>query len=166
MKKIKKSKLLGFTLIELLIVIALLGALAVGLLAGLDPFEQFKKGSDSAIRNTVSELHGAFIRYYAINNSLPWYTQGYSGYAGGSSVISNYINSVIQTGELKSDFFQLAEKHLNNIYINATAEQVTVCFQPKSKSFRSDPNTKYKSDGSDQPNCPNPNSSSCHWCVR
>ena len=33
----------GFTLIELLIVIALLGSLAVGLLATIDPFEQLKK---------------------------------------------------------------------------------------------------------------------------
>ena len=37
------KKSLGFTLIELLIVIALLGALAVGLLATIDPFEQLKK---------------------------------------------------------------------------------------------------------------------------
>jgi len=56
----------AFTLIELLIVIALLGALAVGLLAALDPFEQLKKGTDTGVRNTVSEVHGAIIRYYAV----------------------------------------------------------------------------------------------------
>jgi len=52
----------GFTLIELLIVIALLGALAVGLLAALDPFEQLKKGDDTGVRNTVSELLGSIVR--------------------------------------------------------------------------------------------------------
>ncbi|HEX7542609.1 MAG TPA: prepilin-type N-terminal cleavage/methylation domain-containing protein, partial [Patescibacteria group bacterium] len=62
----------GFTLIELLIVIALLGALAVGLLAALDPFEQLKKGTDTSVRNTVSEYQGAVIRYYAIKNQMPW----------------------------------------------------------------------------------------------
>ena len=62
MKKFKS----GFTLIELLIVIALLGALAVGLLAALDPFEQLKKGTDTGVRNMVSEIHGSAIRYYAI----------------------------------------------------------------------------------------------------
>ena len=62
MKKFNKgstlSLLKGFTLIELLIVIALLGALAVGLLAALDPFEQLKKGTDTGTRNTVSEIQG------------------------------------------------------------------------------------------------------------
>jgi prepilin-type N-terminal cleavage/methylation domain-containing protein len=63
----------AFTLIELLIVIALLGALAVGLLAALDPFEQLKKGTDTGVRNTVSEVHGAIIRYYAVTgNKMPW----------------------------------------------------------------------------------------------
>ena len=52
----------GFTLIELLIVIALLGALAVGLLAAVDPFEQLKKGSDTATRNTVITIINAVIR--------------------------------------------------------------------------------------------------------
>ncbi|MFS8159790.1 MAG: prepilin-type N-terminal cleavage/methylation domain-containing protein, partial [Candidatus Roizmanbacteria bacterium] len=65
----KKS---GFTLIELLIVIALLGALAVGLLAALDPFEQLKKGTDSGVRNTVSEIQGAAIRFYALKEHQPW----------------------------------------------------------------------------------------------
>ncbi|MEK7634177.1 MAG: prepilin-type N-terminal cleavage/methylation domain-containing protein, partial [Patescibacteria group bacterium] len=64
----------GFTLIELLIVIALLGALAVGLLAALDPFEQLKKGTDTGVRNTVSEVHGSIIRFYAIKNYMPWCT--------------------------------------------------------------------------------------------
>ena len=51
MKKFKKGFTLslskGFTLIELLIVIELLGALAAGLLAAIDPFEQLKKGVDT-----------------------------------------------------------------------------------------------------------------------
>ena len=55
MKKTAQS-FKGFTLIELLIVIALLGALAVGLLATIDPFEQLKKGRDTSKKNTVSEF--------------------------------------------------------------------------------------------------------------
>jgi len=62
MKKFTK----GFTLIELLIVIALLGALAVALLAALDPLEQIKKGNDTGVRNTVAEIHGAMVRYSSL----------------------------------------------------------------------------------------------------
>lgn len=154
----------AFTLIELLIVIALLGALAVGLLAALDPFEQLKKGTDSGIRNTVSEIHGALIRYYAIKNSLPWGENGYSGSAEGASA---YLQSVIDTGELKTDFFRLAQNQLEQIFINGGSENVTVCFQPKSKSFRSDPNTKYDQNGNEiTDGCPNANASTCYWCVQ
>lgn len=153
----------AFTLIELLIVIALLGALAVGLLAALDPFEQLKKGTDTGIRNTVSEIHGAVIRYYAIKSEMPWGTTGYSGPASGAS---SYLQTIIDTGELKADFFKLAGNQLEQIYINGGSETVVVCFQPKSRSFRSDPNTKFTQDGQTDDNCPNPTANTCYWCVR
>ncbi len=157
-------KKLGFTLIELLIVIALLGALAVGLLAALDPFEQFKKGSDTGVRNTVSEIHGAIIRYFAIRGTMPW-EGNYIGPAN-DATFTLALSNIITTGELKTDFFKLAGNQLSSIYINGTTESITVCFQPKSKSFRSDPNTKYNQSGGDDATCPNPNSNTCYWCVR
>jgi prepilin-type N-terminal cleavage/methylation domain-containing protein len=157
-------KKLGFTLIELLIVIALLGALAVGLLAALDPFEQLKKGTDTGLRNTVSELHGSLISYYAIRGELPWTSNAVSGTLNS---VSTYIQSVIDTGELKSGFFSLLPQGaLSQIYINGTTESVTVCFQPKSRSFRNDPNTKYTQYGADQSGCPSATANSCYWCVR
>ena len=158
----------GFTLIELLIVIALLGALAVGLLAALDPFEQLKKGTDTGVRNTVSEIQGAFIRYYAIKNEMPWglSTTSISSLAS-DGTFTGYINSVIGTGELKQDFFKLAGNQLSSINVMGSPESMTVCFQPKSKSFRSDYNTKYDSTGAEATGvCPNGTSSSCYWCVR
>ena len=152
----------GFTLIELLIVIALLGALAVGLLAALDPFEQLKKGTDTGLRNTVSELHGSIIRYYAIKNGMPWVDNK----QGDLNAMSTYIQSVIDTGELKSDFFSLLPQGgLSQIFINGTTESVTVCFQPKSRSFRSDNNTNFSQYGGHQSGCPDPTANSCYWCV-
>ena len=110
-----KNTKFGFTLIELLIVIALLGALAVGLLAALDPFEQFKKGDDTGVRNTVSEIQGAIIRYYSVKNQMPWGTADLvmtDASSGFSSTIN--IQNVIDAGELKKDFSTLAGNKLAN----------------------------------------------------
>ena len=161
----------GFTLIELLIVIALLGALAVGLLAALDPFEQLKKGTDTGVRNTVSELHGAIIRYYAIKNAMPWGTSNLTLVASNAQAIS-YIQEVVGTGELKSDFTQLAGNQLGKITLVGTSESITVCFKPESRAFRSDPNTKYLSDfqetTNNPANCGDPGTPNfqCLWCVK
>lgn len=151
MKKFTK----GFTLIELLIVIALLGALAVGLLAALDPFEQLKKGTDTGVRNTASELHGAIVRYYAIKNIMPWCTTAAAcavdGFTEGGantalSLKATVIPNVVSTGELKTAFASLAgDGTLGKLIVfgsNATAT-VEVCYKPLAKSFIEDPNTKF-----------------------
>ncbi len=163
----------GFTLIELLIVIALLGALAVGLLAALDPFEQLKKGTDTGIRNTVSEVHNAIIRYYAVaGNRMPWDPSASIGpidLSSGYSAVGLY--NVVNAGELKADFSTLAGDRLRKITVIGTRESVTVCFRPESKSFRTDPNTKYNANGIEVGRgdavCGPTNSSafSCYWCV-
>ncbi|KKP49562.1 MAG: hypothetical protein UR42_C0033G0003 [Candidatus Roizmanbacteria bacterium GW2011_GWA2_33_33] len=170
MKKFK----LGFTLIELLIVIALLGALAVGLLAALDPFEQLKKGTDTGVRNTVSEVHGSIIRYYAIKNYMPWCTA--AGVCGTEpngtllSSLSTMIASIVTTGELKTDFEALAGTGtLGKIYVTGSDTDATaaVCYAPKAKSFANDPNTKYTSAGVEDAACPSGDpTDNCYWCVK
>lgn len=162
----------GFTLIELLIVIALLGALAVGLLASLDPLEQFKKGTDTGTRNTVSEIQQAAIRYYSLKGFLPWSDATQTPILASNATFSTYLNSIVNAGELKSNFVQMAGDALNKIYVSYTPESVTVCFNPSSKSFRTDPATKYDSAGTLAPTysgntgCPNPTASTCFWCVQ
>jgi len=163
----------AFTLIELLIVIALLGALAVGLLAALDPFEQLKKGTDTGLRNTVSEVHGAIIRYYAVTGKIPWDPSTSIGPINLSTGYSTVgLHKVVNAGELKSDFSTLAGERLTDITVIGTQESVTVCFRPESKSFRTDPNTKYNASGVEvgtgEQNCGPTDSSSfsCYWCVR
>ncbi len=175
-----KKGIRGFTLIELLIVIALLGALAVGLLAALDPFEQLKKGTDTGIRNTVSELQGSIVRYYAIKNGMPWEQLGtpITTFTA-TNLLSAYtginIPDIITAGELKTDFSTLASGQLSNITIEGSSESVTVCFAPASKSFRSDANTKYyisageitSYSANNSTTCGDPGSATfaCMWCV-
>jgi prepilin-type N-terminal cleavage/methylation domain-containing protein len=163
MKKAYLSKR-GFTLIELLIVIALLGALAVGLLATIDPFEQLKKGRDTSMRNTVSEFYDASLRYYATKGEFTWGTNGTSGTIYS---LGNDVTALINAGELKDKFFTLAgTANLNKISINSPdATHVTVCFTPESKSFQADPNTIYLTDGSGTANPQTSGASACRTYV-
>ena len=66
----------GFTLMELLIVIGVLGILAAGLLAAIDPFEQLKKARDTNNRSAAIELLSASQRYYSTHGYLPWFKPG------------------------------------------------------------------------------------------
>ncbi len=157
MKKLRNLR--GFTLIELLIVIALLGALAVGLLAALDPFEQLKKGTDTGIRNTGNELQGAIIRYYGIKNQMPWClasdcttwrdaltSQDLPTAGMKASLLPETITEIAAAGELKSGFSTIAgSTALAKITVfggNSTLI-AEVCYKPTAKSFINDPNTKY-----------------------
>ncbi len=165
------KKSLGFTLIELLIVIALLGALAVGLLATIDPFEQLKKGRDTSLRNTTSEFYNANLRFYSTKSQFPWGTGATQGpvFSGFASSITELMN----VGELKNRFPELAgTSNLEKLYINSTsAENISVCFKPESKSFQEDLNTVYASDGvTSASTCKSQTSGTagtdCYFCIQ
>jgi prepilin-type N-terminal cleavage/methylation domain-containing protein len=158
----------GFTLIELLIVIALLGALAIGLLATIDPFEQIKKGRDTSTRNTVSEFYNANLRYYATKAQFPWGTGG----VGPTSLndMGTAITSLQDAGELKTKFMDLAGTgNLAKIFLTSTAaDDIAVCYNPESKGFRNDPNTVYTQNAGSGVNClgTGGTSTGCYWCIR
>lgn len=68
-----KTKIMrGFTLVELLIVIALIGILAVAVLATINPIEQTNKARDAKFKNDAAEVLSAHERYYASQNGYPW----------------------------------------------------------------------------------------------
>lgn len=169
-----KSQKLGFTLIELLIVISLLGVLAVGLLATIDPFEQLKKGRDTSTRNMLEEFYNAGLRYYAIKDSFPWGGSTLTGEALTAASMGSYLSAIVGSGELKQAY--TAASGLDKIFITSTtgsatkvAEDLTVCFQPQSKAFRNDNNSKYNISGggiTDTAICPNPTSATCYWCIK
>lgn len=166
----KKS---GFTLIELLIVIALLGALAIGLLATIDPFEQLKKGRDTATRNSVTEFYNANLRYYGTKGSFPWGTGvTMTQVTLSQASFTNNVLQLITAGELKRNFTTVAgANRLNRIFISSQADDdLAVCFMPESKNFRLDPNTIYSANGiTTAANfCVAQTASgntACHWCI-
>ena len=169
MKKFNK----GFTLIELLIVIALLGALAVGLLAALDPFEQLKKGTDTGTRSKVSELHGAVIRYYGIKSNMPWCPTGAGCPVDPSATdlvtapMVDALTEIINVGELKTNFLVLTGGDSTKIFTTGSQvlATVSVCYKPTAKSFINDPNTKYTITGASTCAAADPTQLTCYWCV-
>jgi len=155
----------GFTIMELLIVIGVLGILAVGLLAAIDPFEQLKKARDTNMRNASTELLQSLQRFYTTHGSFPWDMEMYEDICGtgptqpmeglgdittaamsiqNPDVSTCLVQSLSNDGELKETF--MGGVGGTDIYIGADPEDksdLVVCFAPTSKSFMDDPVTKY-----------------------
>lgn len=169
-REVKMKK--GFTLIELLIVIAVLGILAAGILATIDPFEQFKKARDSNARNAVVEVYNAYVRYNANHGNWPWSVGGACTGSPTGALLSTYsacTDELVQDGELKAGFSS-ALQGANSIttatlsYVSAPSENMIVCFQPESKSLKKDSGTRYNAIGVTTTGCYT-NTSSCYWCA-
>lgn len=170
MKKFKR----GFTLIEILIVVALLGAIVIGLLATLDPFQQIRKGTDTTRRNMSSDLYRAFIAYQAVKGAFPWDTSGLSAMTANAvdmtTATTGYISKAVDAGELKNEFVTLAGSHLSKLFVSSTADangvwNLNVCYQPESKSFKVDPVAIYNQTGGAGSSCGSA-ASTCYICIK
>ncbi|EKD80486.1 MAG: hypothetical protein ACD_40C00076G0006 [uncultured bacterium] len=157
---------LGFTMIELLIVIAVLGILAVAVLASINPIEQINRGRDTGSRSDAEQLISAVDRFYAAKGFYPWMTNGASinsttdstgtpstgnlllldapatlvGADGGGIDILDLL-SAGGTAELKASFTSRivdpsAPNYLSIYNSGVSGESTYVCFVPKSASFR------------------------------
>jgi prepilin-type N-terminal cleavage/methylation domain-containing protein len=152
----------GFTLIELLIVIGVLGILAAGLLAAVDPFEQLKKARDANNRNASIETLNAFTRYYSSHAAFPWNRTaptagcviggvgplpvgfGTTALALNVTGMQACINeSLIVDGELKTEYFTGLGDSTGLMVVSSGPTSISVCFPPEGKAARADSLTKY-----------------------
>lgn len=62
---------LGFTLIELILVVGIIGMLATAGIAILNPFEQFKKATDSRIKSDLTQVQRGLEVYYQDKGQYP-----------------------------------------------------------------------------------------------
>lgn len=156
----------GFTLIELLIVIGILGILAAGLLAAIDPLEQLKRGRDTQRRNIAVELNNALNRYYSVHGSMPWGNGAQAAVA--LSAATTITNQLTTSGELKSTFTSGAGSVAGDLYIIGAASggYVYTCFDPESKSISDDPNTIYTSTANPPATGTCGATALCYYCVR
>lgn len=169
-KKFKISSLTsGFTLVELLVVIGVLGILAAGLLATVDPLEQFRKASDSNKQQTALELVNAIQRYYANHGAFPWDVETNGGNqacydstgnagvsankgveastASGNTGFADCLGVLVSEGELKATF-PTQYSILRYLYVrddsaSDTSKSMRVCYAPESKSQQQGPLAKW-----------------------
>ncbi len=154
----------GFTLVELLIVITIIGILAVGVMAAIDPIEQFDKATDSTMKTSAGEIVNAVERYYANNGYFPWNdsTAGDADTDGRASLNDAYYSDVgdedntdgaafeagalkamIDQHELKASFAKkkpfrnsgLSEYDKLYVVKDVNSTDTRVCFAPRSKSM-------------------------------
>ncbi|MBX4205948.1 prepilin-type N-terminal cleavage/methylation domain-containing protein [Candidatus Microgenomates bacterium] len=154
---------LGFTLVELLIVISLLSAIALIVIAAINPIEQANRARDARFKADSSQLLSAVERYFAAKSEFPWTT--YDVAQGGSSVTSETELAFVTAGdptvglcgdagctttgtlvaadELKNEFanrdFVKATTVDKKIFLGkgqGSSSSVYACFIPLSKSVR------------------------------
>jgi len=150
----KLFKKAGFTMIELLIVIAVLGVLAVAVLAAINPIEQINRGRDTGSRSDAEQLLSGIDRYYVARDGVwPWMANADDDDNATIGTLTpvdtdlddtdgNDVLDKLSTGgtqELKQSFINRITNDnyndLNIYYGGAPGDSVYVCFEPQSGSF-------------------------------
>jgi len=181
LKNLKLKINRGFTMIELLIVIAVLGVLAIAVLATFNPIEQINRGRDTASRSDSEQLLSAIDRYNANRGLWPWQDVNSDEDAisdltlvteddpAGStcSMIDNLgaerNPACPGTDEIKQAFIaRLTGTSANDLHIyyrGNSGDSVYICFNPQSKAFTQEADTRCDNAPDDFPaaacgNCP------------
>lgn len=150
-KLLKKA---GFTMIELLIVIAVLGVLAVAVLAAINPIEQINRGRDTGSRSDAEQLLSGIDRYYVARDGVwPWMVdaddEDNEAIATLTEVDETWADddgdgvleklSTGGTQELKQSFVtRITDANYNSLsvyYRGNQGDSLYVCFEPQSGSF-------------------------------
>ena len=159
---------LGFTMIELLIVIAVLGILAVAVLAAINPIEQINRGRDTGSRSDAEQLLSAIDRFYASQGYYPWQTGATDtasedlAWTSAASIADLSAENMLAklssggTAEIKTSFVErVSDPTYNSLYVynqGTQGDSTYVCFLPKSGSFAEEASTRcVDTDGSGLP---------------
>lgn len=153
----------AFTMIELLIVIAILGILAVAVLAAINPIEQINRGRDTGSRSDAEQLLSAIDRFYAYKGYYPWVNspnvddaQAWSGvtsltaWQDDAATPCNVLDKLANgddadcagNNELKRSYVdKITKADFNHLYVYYSGDpgsSVYVCFEPQSGAFVED----------------------------
>lgn len=169
----------GFTLVELLLVVAIVGLLAVGLWATVQPGEQMRKSRDARRRGDATELYQAYTRYLTSYQFYPWQDSGVIDLTVpdvGVAVQPEFVTGgdsgrLLEANEVKDNFTQRRTILDNDLWVSLnTSSQVSVCFEPESQAARGGGMGEIKNEINGvpgTPDCDQPygSSSQCYVCV-
>ena len=148
-------------MIELLIVIAVLGILAVAVLATINPIEQINRGRDTGSRGDSEQLLSAIDRYNATQGLWPWQADTADGAdvdwgpaadvedGTNCSLLAKLSDGPTSDGdcaagadEIKASFAKRMQANNYNAlymeYTNQPGNSVYVCFSPQSGAFKTE----------------------------
>jgi prepilin-type N-terminal cleavage/methylation domain-containing protein len=152
---------LGFTMIELLIVIAVLGILAVAVLAAINPIEQINRGRDTGSRSDAEQLLSAIDRYYAAQGIYPWMVESDDpeemAWTEVSAIEDTEDVPILTklssggTSEIKTAFVnRVSAAGYNDLMLynrGTQGDSTYICFKPKSGSFAEEGKVRCGDDG-------------------
>lgn len=142
----------GFTLIELLIVIAVLGILAVAVLAAINPIEQINRSRDTGSRSDAEQLISGIDRFYASKGYYPWvtdpdvdetlgWTEVTATWSDGATPVLDKLSEE-GTEELKASFgSRITKSDYNSLFIYNTGtggSSTYICYKAKSGAFQTE----------------------------
>lgn len=183
----------GFTLVELLIVIALIGVLAVAVLAAINPLEQLNRARDTGMESDASQLLAAIDRYYATQEEFPWVTVDPVTYTNDTALarlsaqvqLIGICGATCDTDGVLLTQYELKSEFRNRKFITATADvdmlylgkdigassSVYACWVPKSEAKRTNAARATDVIPSDEDSCVPAGKSwadlanSCFFCI-
>ncbi len=145
-------------MVELLIVIALLGVIAVIVIAAINPIEQANRARDTRLRADGAQLISAIDRYYASRQEFPWET---TDAVDSSTEAFGFVSAadpnvgicgdatcsvdgvLLESLELKSEFrnrpFIKAKDDEDKIFVGkarGASQSIYACFVPASRTTR------------------------------
>jgi hypothetical protein len=162
------------------LLISLITALVI---ASYDPVEKAKAAQDEKLQQDAAAFIQAAVQYYTIKGGMPWFEEKDNGvhcFEGGSTLPSvsmatmrDCLQTLTDDSSLPTDAISPTAAKLL-IVTNPSSKtknnlDTIVCFQPQSKTWQKEPNTKYNRDGSEaSPNTCNADggNDACYWCTQ
>lgn len=157
----KTRFLQAFTLVEILIIVALIAILSVSVISAINPREQRYKSNDVKVKNLISEIFKAHLRYAQFEKGTYLDSPAVSLQINSPDAIA-FLQTLVSEDELKQSI--LFDKNQDKILLTTDSiDNVALCFLPEAKSNQVySENTRYDKEGFYRQDC---SDKQCYYCL-